>query len=114
MTIYLPTLLLVAICYSTNFYLPDLFSAQVAVNLTCMLVNTFKRSFFFQTLFFFFLEVLATMFVSVSDSLPKTSYIKMVDIWLVTTLCIPFIEVLYLFIKKQALLHKRPMDIYFF
>ena len=44
MTIYLPTLLLVAICYSTNFYLPDLFSAQVAVNLTCMLVNTVKRS----------------------------------------------------------------------
>ena len=94
MTIYLPTLLLVAICYSTNFYLPDLFSAQVAVNLTCMLVNTVKRSFFFHTLVFFILEVLATMFVSVSDSLPKTSYIKMVDIWLVTTLCIPFIEVL--------------------
>ena len=54
------------------------------------------------------------MFVSVSDNLPKTSYIKMVDIWLVTTLCIPFIEVLYFFIKKQALLHKRESDVNFF
>ena len=92
MTIYLPTLLLVAICYSTNFYLPDLFSAQVAVNLTCMLVSVIKsyeREFYKLCLF----KVLATMFVSVSDNLPKTSYIKMVDIWLVTTLCIPFIEV---------------------
>ena len=33
------------------------------------------------------------MFVSVSDSLPKTSYIKMVDIWLITALSIPFFEV---------------------
>ena len=93
MTIYLPTLLLVAICYSTNFYLPDLFSAQVAVNLTCMLVCTvLANKFIFYIIFF---EVLATMFVSVSDNLPKTSYIKMVDIWLVTTLCIPFIEVTF-------------------
>ena len=74
MTIYLPTLLLVAISYAVNFFRPADFGAGVCVNLTCMLV-------------------LATMFVSVSDSLPKTSYIKMVDIWLVTTLCIPFLEV---------------------
>ena len=33
------------------------------------------------------------MFVSVSDGLPKTSYIKMVDIWLITSLSIPFFEV---------------------
>ena len=38
--------------------------------------------------------VLTTMFVSVNDSLPRTSYIKMVDIWLIFTFCIPFIEVL--------------------
>ena len=34
------------------------------------------------------------MFVGVSQSLPKTSYIKMVDIWLVFNLLIPFVEVL--------------------
>ena len=38
--------------------------------------------------------VLTTMFVSVSNDLPRTSYIKMVDIWLVFNLLIPFVEVL--------------------
>ena len=83
MTIYLPTLLLVAISYAVNFFRPADFGAGVCVNLTCMLV-------------------LATMFVSVSDSLPKTSYIKMVDIWLVTTLCIPFLEVAAILRRDQS------------
>ena len=34
------------------------------------------------------------MFVSVSNELPKTSYMKMVDYWLVFNLFIPFVEVL--------------------
>ena len=38
--------------------------------------------------------VLTTMFVSVSNELPKTSYMKMVDYWLVFNLFIPFVEVL--------------------
>ena len=38
--------------------------------------------------------VLTTMFVGVSQSLPKTSSIKMVDYWLVFNLLIPFVEVL--------------------
>ena len=38
--------------------------------------------------------VLTTMFVGVSQTLPLTSTIKMVDIWLVFNLLIPFIEVL--------------------
>ena len=33
------------------------------------------------------------MFISVSQNLPKTSYIKMVDIWLIFNLMIPFFEV---------------------
>ena len=74
LTVYIPTLLLVCISYTTNFYKAFFFEAVVAVNLTCMLV-------------------LATMFVSVSDSLPKTSYIKMVDIWLIFNLMVPFFEV---------------------
>ena len=37
--------------------------------------------------------VLATMFISVSQNLPKTSYIKMVDVWLIFNLMIPFFEV---------------------
>ena len=38
--------------------------------------------------------VLVTLFISVSDSLPKTSYIKMMDYWLIFNLILPFIEVL--------------------
>ena len=39
------------------------------------------------------LQVLATMFIAVSENLPKTSYIKMVDIWLIFNLMVPFFEV---------------------
>ena len=37
--------------------------------------------------------VLVTMFISVSEGLPKTSYIKMIDVGLVFVLLIPFFEV---------------------
>ena len=75
MTTYIPTVLLVIISYATSFYHRDLFETVIAVNLTCMLV-------------------LATMFLSVIDSLPTTSYVKMVEVWLIYTLLIPFKEVL--------------------
>ena len=43
----------------------------------------------------YFLEkILSLFFVSVSNDLPRTSYIKMVDVWLVFNLFIPFLEVL--------------------
>ena len=38
--------------------------------------------------------VLTTIFIDVSNSLPKTSYIKMVDIWLIFAQLVPFLEVL--------------------
>lgn len=75
MTIYMPTILLNIIGHSTNYFKPFFFEAVVTVNLTVMLVLT-------------------TMFVGVSQSLPKTSSIKMVDYWLVFNLLIPFVEVL--------------------
>ena len=34
------------------------------------------------------------MFINVSNNLPKTSYVKMIDIWLIFNLLLPFIEVL--------------------
>ena len=55
------------------FYLD--FQAVVTVNLTVMLV-------------------LVTMFISISSSLPVTSYVKMIDIWLLFSLMVPFVEVL--------------------
>ena len=38
--------------------------------------------------------VLTTMFINISSSLPVTSYIKMIDLWLIFNLIVPFVEVL--------------------
>ena len=38
--------------------------------------------------------VLTTMFINVSNNLPKTSYVKMIDVWLIFSQLIPFAEVL--------------------
>ena len=38
--------------------------------------------------------VLTTMFINVSNNLPKTSYMKMMDIWLLFNLLYPFAVVL--------------------
>ena len=75
LTVYFPTVLLNLIGHGTNFFKPFFFEAVVTVNLTCMLVLT-------------------TMFINVSNNLPKTSYIKMMDIWLIFNLLLPFMEVL--------------------
>merc|ERR1711962_325295 len=75
LTIFLPTVLLNLIGHATNFFKAFFFEAVVTVNLTAMLVLT-------------------TMFINVSNNLPKTSYIKMMDIWLIFNLILPFTEVL--------------------
>ena len=38
--------------------------------------------------------VITTMYVGVSQSLPKTNGIKMIDYWLIFNLLVPFIEVI--------------------
>ena len=75
LTAYTPTILLNVIGHSTNYFKSFFFEAVVTVNLTCMLV-------------------LATMFISISNDLPTTAYLKMMDYWLVFTLLLPFVEVL--------------------
>ena len=75
LTIFFPTILLNVIGHATNFFKAFFFEAVVSVNLTVMLVLT-------------------TMFISISNQLPNTSYIKMVDIWLIFNLILPFVEVL--------------------
>ena len=68
-------MLILTIVYSTNFFKDFFFEAVVTVNLTALLVLT-------------------TLFISVSQSLPPTSYVKMIDVWLIFTQMIPFMEVL--------------------
>ena len=75
LTIYVPTALLICIMYATNFFKDFFFEAVVTVNLTGMLVLT-------------------TIFMTVSSNLPQTSYVKMIDIWLLFCILVPFIEVL--------------------
>ena len=75
LTTFLPTTLICIVSFSTNFFKAFYFEAAVTVNLTSLLVLT-------------------TLFISVSNSLPQTSYIKMIDMWLIFSLLIPFSEVL--------------------
>ena len=75
MTTYLPTILLLLITYTTIFFDRDLFGDAIAVNLTIMLVMT-------------------TIFTSKIEELPPTSDMKMIDIWLISCLVIPFLAVI--------------------
>ena len=39
--------------------------------------------------------VVSSLFVSVSQALPKTSYLKMIDIWMIFCQILPFIEIIF-------------------
>ena len=71
LTTYLPTILLLGITYATTFFKSEYFEASVTVNLTIMLVMT-------------------TIFTSKIEELPPTSDTKMIDIWLIFCLLVPF------------------------
>ena len=75
LTTYLPTILLLLITFTTIFFDEDLFGDAIAVNLTIMLVMT-------------------TIFTSKIEELPPTSDMKMIDIWLIFCLVVPFTEVI--------------------
>ena len=71
LTTYLPTLLLLSITYATTFFKPIYFEASLTVKLTIMLVMT-------------------TIFTSKIEELPPTSDTKMIDVWLIFCLLVPF------------------------
>ena len=83
MTTYLPSLLLMLITFATTFFKPVYFEAALTVNLTNMLVMT-------------------TIFISVMERLPTTSYLKMIDHWLIFCQLVPFTEVrsFFIFLEK--------------
>ena len=74
MSTYLPSILLLMITFATTFFKPFFFEAALTVNLTNMLVMT-------------------TIFISVMEKLPLTSYPKMIDYWLIFCQLVPFSEV---------------------
>ncbi|XP_076058520.1 uncharacterized protein LOC143035535 [Oratosquilla oratoria] len=76
LNIYIPSLTLLTISYVTLFFRPTIFEVRVMTALTALLV-------------------LATLFTQVSTSLPKTSYFKMVDIWLLFCIILIFIIIIW-------------------
>ena len=89
MTTYLPSVLLMTITFATTFFKPFFFEAALSVNLTTMLMMT-------------------TLFISKMESLPPTSDIKMIDIWLILCQLVPFSEVVLL--KSIEFLRGKEMD----
>ena len=75
LTTFLPTILLLLITFTSILFDKSLFGDALGVNLTIMLVMT-------------------TIFTSKIEELPPTSDMKMIDIWLICCLVIPFLEVI--------------------
>ena len=87
---YLPTILINIINQATNYFDSEsFFDAIVTVNLTCMMV-------------------LSTLYISVSNSLPNTAYVKYVEIWLLGSLMYPFtIVIIHTFVQ----IYKKEEDL---
>ena len=83
---YLPSILLMMITFATTFFKPEYFEAALTVNLTNMLVMT-------------------TIFISVMERLPTTSYLKMIDYWLIFCQLVPFSEVMSFFTLVDLTFH---------
>ena len=75
LTKFAPTVILNIVGHSSNYFKEFFFEAVISLNVTVMLVLT-------------------TMFISVSNNLPQTAYIKMIDIWLLFNLIKPFNDIL--------------------
>ncbi len=75
LTSYVPTLMTCLMSLATYYFDIRHFEASVCVNVTAMLALT-------------------TMYIGITDALPRTSYLKFIDIWLVFCLCVPFLEVI--------------------
>ncbi|KAA0183335.1 hypothetical protein HAZT_HAZT004416 [Hyalella azteca] len=76
MNIYIPSLCLLVISYLTLYFKPAIFQVRVLGSLTTLLV-------------------MATLFTQASSSLPKTSYFKMVDVWLLSSILIIFTIIVF-------------------
>ena len=82
MTTFFPSMMLIAITYATTFVKPVYFKA-LAVNVTIMLVIT-------------------TLFISVMNKLPPTSYIKWIECWLIFAQLVPLTQIVLLTIIERS------------
>ncbi|KAK8375461.1 hypothetical protein O3P69_008356 [Scylla paramamosain] len=88
LNIYLPTLVLLIVSYVTLFIRPAIIDVRMTSALTVQLV-------------------IATLFSQVSASLPKTSYFKMVDLWLIFCISITFITIIF-HVVVDNVMHGEP------
>ncbi|XP_037803971.1 probable ligand-gated ion channel 46 [Penaeus monodon] len=75
--IFLPSLLFVVICYATLFFDLEDFQDRITVSLTSLLV-------------------LSTFFNQVSHTIPRTSYLKLIDVWFLALILQEFFIILSL------------------
>ena len=111
LTTYLPSFLLLLMSYATTFFKPFYFEAAVTVNLSILLVTT--------TLFIRWIHMKINNsshqlpVFSVMGKLPATSYVRMVDIWLIFTQLVPFIEETNFKYRFACTLNHLYVDLYF-
>ena len=88
LTTMLPTIILLLVTLSTNYYDKQHFKTIIPVNLISLLS-------------------MVTLYVGVSARLPQTSYLKMIDGWLIFSLFVPFINIiLHGYLDFQRFKHK--------
>ncbi|XP_045611201.2 LOW QUALITY PROTEIN: uncharacterized protein [Procambarus clarkii] len=84
---FVPTFLMVLICYSTFYFELDDFNDRIMVSLTALLV-------------------LATLFTQITTTTPKTSYLKLLDIWFVACILVNFSIVILLVVINYLKIHE--------
>ena len=90
-TTFIPTFCLMIVCQSTLYFNAEHFKTTSGVSITTMLV-------------------MYTLYQAVSRQLPPTSYIKMIDVWLIFGLILPFC-VFFLLVLINHLPSLRPGEI---
>ena len=93
---YVPTWLLIIISYLTFWFPLDDFNDRIMVSLTSLLV-------------------LASLFAQTSSGLPRTSYLKLIDIWFVACIMMDFLMVACLVIinrrqTKISVISSKPVS----
>ena len=93
---YLPTGCLLLIIYLTHYFKLDHYDTRIMVGLTggesfALIVVEGHVQNMNLTLG---MLVIASLFVSTSASLPQTSYMKMIDLWMLFCFLLPFFEVI--------------------
>ena len=92
MMTFFPSMLFITISYTTSFFkLPNFFNTAITVNVTVMLTTT-------------------TLLISVVKKLAQTSYIKLIEWWLIFAMLVPFTQVILITGKEWCQELKREKD----